>query len=226
MLWELCLAPVAVFCLYLFARDRYEKEPIAFLLVCLFFGAWSAGVVIRLSHRLEVFAPNSILFAAFVTSAGVEEGVKLLLLLLLLWRSPYFNEPFDGALYAAFVSLGFALIENIVYVFHPQIGGITTALRRAVFSVPGHGAFGILMGQQLARARFGQKQLFLAFIVPWLAHSLFNLILLSGLWWRHAAFAVYLFVLWAWVLAALRNLLNCSPFRKKRHGKGDFYYKA
>ena len=79
----------------------------------------------------------------FVVVALSEEGFKYLLLKIRTWRSPHFNCQFDGVVYAVFLSLGFALWENIGYVLEYGIG---TALARAVTAVPGHACFGVFMG--------------------------------------------------------------------------------
>lgn len=107
--------------------------------------------------------------------------MKLLFLLALLARNPQYNEPFDAIVYAVFISLGFAWIENIVYVTHPLWGGIGTALARAVLSVPGHGLFSVQMGYWLSEAKFAGRKVgwLLAFLVPYLYHGWYNYLLLA-----------------------------------------------
>ena len=82
-------------------------------------------------------------FLYFGVVAISEEGIKYLLLKYRTWRSPEFNCTFDGVVYAVFLSLGFALWENIHYVL---AYGMSTALARAVTAVPGHACFGVFMG--------------------------------------------------------------------------------
>jgi RsiW-degrading membrane proteinase PrsW (M82 family) len=79
----------------------------------------------------------------FVVVAVSEEISKYVLLKVRTWKSPHFNCQFDGVVYAVFVSLGFALWENIGYVIQ---NGLTTALVRALTAVPGHASFGVFMG--------------------------------------------------------------------------------
>lgn len=66
------------------------------------------------------------------------------------WRNPNFNYRFDGIVYAVFVSLGFAAFENIQYVLHY---GLSVALPRAIFAVPGHMSFAVFMGLFYGRAK-------------------------------------------------------------------------
>lgn len=79
----------------------------------------------------------------FIVVAVSEEGFKYLLMKQRTWKDPEFNFQFDGVVYAVFVSLGFALWENISYVL---MYGFGTALIRAVTAVPGHACFGVFMG--------------------------------------------------------------------------------
>ena len=119
-----------------------------------------------------------------VVVAMSEEGFKYLFLRLRTWRSPHFNCSFDGVVYAVFLSLGFALWENIQYV---RLFGFATALARAVTAVPGHACFGVFMGTWygLANAgssRKGRRSRFyrwMAFLVPALLHGLYDYIAAS-----------------------------------------------
>ena len=118
----------------------------------------------------------------FVIVALAEEGAKFLLLRLRTWKSPEFNCQFDGVVYAVFVSLGFALWENISYVLRYGLG---TALARAVTAVPGHACFGVFMGvwygvakrYELAGFREeSHRALRMALLVPMLLHGAYDFI--------------------------------------------------
>ena len=67
-----------------------------------------------------------------------------------------FNEPFDGIVYAVMVSMGFAALENIFYVFQ---FGYTTGILRAFTAVPAHATFGILMGFFMGKAKFSPSKI-------------------------------------------------------------------
>ena len=101
----------------------------------------------------SVYAENSLPYNVimyFVIVAFSEEGAKYILLRRRTWRSDAFNCQFDGVVYAVFVSLGFALWENLGYV---AMYGLSTALVRAVTAVPGHACFGVFMGVYYGRAK-------------------------------------------------------------------------
>ena len=120
---------------------------------------------------------------AFFVAAAPEEGAKLLALWRFLRRCPEFDEDFDCIVYAVFVSLGFATIENIGYVMMSGEGWVTTAVMRALLAVPGHYAFAIMMGYYYAVYRFVDSSKANAakiFLMPFLAHGVYDSIAMSG----------------------------------------------
>lgn len=119
---------------------------------------------------------------AFFVAALPEEGFKLLALWLVLRKNPYFDEHFDGIVYAVCVGLGFAAIENIEYVFH-QENWMSVAISRALMAVPGHYAFAILMGYYYSVYHFVDRSYRTAacvLLVPVVAHGIYDAIAFSG----------------------------------------------
>ena len=122
----------------------------------------------------------------FLVVGLAEEGFKYLLLRRRTWNSPHFNCQFDAVVYAVFVSLGFALLENIEYVI---MYGLSAALVRAVTAIPGHACFGVFMGAWYGKAkayeqngdmeqcRYSGK---MALICPVLLHGLYDFIAVLG----------------------------------------------
>lgn len=155
------------------------------LLKALFVGALSVLPTVFIENLLSGYncyegAPAA-LYNAFVVAGCTEEFFKLFFLFWLVWRSKYFDEYFDGIVYAVFVSLGFALVENLLYVFS---SGFSVGIGRAIFSVPGHFLFAVAMGYFFAIARFSRKKfkklwnLIMAFVAPMLLHGTFDGILM------------------------------------------------
>ncbi len=170
------------------------------------FGVW---LEMALPHNETPF------YTAFVSSAFVEELVKYVFLLAFLRNNKENNEPLDCIVYAVFLSLGFAWLENIVYVTHPTSGGVATALIRAVISVPSHGLFGVWMGYHLGRAKFfGQRSgYFLALVAPYFAHGCYNYFLLAESNWFWIPFVVLEIWLWVSSLGYVKGFQRASPFR-------------
>ena len=136
---------------YVYMHDRLEKEPAKLLIKLVLLGVLSTlGAIITEMIGFNVlgyvFYEGSLpylIISNFLIIALSEEGFKYLLLKLATWKNKEFNCQFDGVVYAVFVSLGFALWENIQYVFSY---GLATALVRAITAVPGHACFGVMMG--------------------------------------------------------------------------------
>ena len=150
--------PAVVLMIKVYRADRLEREPVGLLLSLLGFGVLATALAIVTETigdavLLSFFDEDDLgylVLSNFLVVALSEEGFKFLLLRWRTWRSPNFNCQFDGVVYAVFVSLGFALWENIGYV---AMYGFGTALARAVTAVPGHACFGVFMGVWYGAAR-------------------------------------------------------------------------
>ena len=154
------VVPPLLLMILIFTRDKHDKEPVGLLFKCALFGALSVvfalvgemmtlGIInekMRYSSRTAIVAVT-----AFLGIAIVEETGKYLALRLATWKNPHFNYTFDGIVYSVFVSLGFALVENIIYVIQY---GMSTGALRAVTAIPGHASFGVYMGYFYGYAKF------------------------------------------------------------------------
>lgn len=174
------VAPVVILLLYFYYRDKREKEPLKLLAKAFLGGVLSAAAVITLHYFLQPWYPefNHILadslFTAFVQAAFSEELFKFIFLILFIWRVKQFDEYYDGILYAVFVALGFACIENIMYVYSQ---GIEVGIGRAFLAVPGHALDGVIMGYYFSLAKFVPEKR-----MSYLAKSLFVAVLTHGIW--------------------------------------------
>ncbi len=167
------LLPALVLCIYVYKKDRVEKEPVSLLLKLLLLGAASCFVAAVLEEVVidwidALFAGDMIVtdegvlalpkmsyylynfLYYFIGVALIEELVKWVILYLTTRNDKEFNCLFDGMIYAIFVSLGFAALENVLYAL--QFGWSTTIMR-AFLSVPGHMFFGVMMGYQYSSWR-------------------------------------------------------------------------
>jgi protease PrsW len=180
----LAILPVVVFLFYIYRSDK-QKEPWSLLLKCLLGGLLSVVVSLLVSVPLsglmqlvEGHAAKAF-YNAFILAAVPEELGKMLMLFLFVWKSREFDHRFDGIVYAVFISLGFALVENIMYV---SSGGVSVALVRALLAVPGHGFFGVLMGYFFSKAKFipekRTRYMLRAFFYPVLFHGLYDFFLM------------------------------------------------
>ena len=178
------LLPVAVLLFYIYRTDPY-KEPFKQLRKAFFYGVLIVLPVSIVEAPLALLIENSPFnhtvlgstMKAFFVAAIPEEGFKLLALWLVVRKNPYFDEHFDGIVYAVFVSLGFAALENIGYVFQSGEDWMTVSIARALLAVPGHYAFGVLMGYFFSIYYFinrSRKYKYLVLVAPVLAHGIYD----------------------------------------------------
>lgn len=181
----LAVLPVIVLASYIYKKDKYEKEPIGMLLRAFFLGVLAIPLDLVVVETINVMIPGSTVFYQAFFEAGIpEELCKWALFMIFIWRNKNFNEFFDGIVYACFIGLGFACIENIMYVFGNETfgGAFATGVMRALLSVPGHFLFAVIMGYFLGMAKFRPEQrrkyMMLSIVCPMLAHGLFDYLLM------------------------------------------------
>jgi len=215
----LALAPVAIILIYIYIRDKYEKEPWGLLLKTFMAGAFITLPIIILEGGLSTAAGGMIglwaaAYDAFVVAAFSEELFKFLVIYFLIRKSPHFNERFDGIVYAVFVSLGFAAVENVLYVLD---GGLNVGLMRAITAVPAHAFFGVVMGFYFGKHLFinKSKYLFLALVWPILLHGVYDFILMSEKYYLLVLFIPFLIFLWINGFKKMKYLSDRSIFKKE-----------
>ena len=190
------LVPVAWLLWTIYRKDSVQPEPTKWLVKAIVFGIGSVFLSLAISMPTSMVLGMNIdnqvygsiaeaVGDAFFLAAIPEEVAKLFMLWLLLRKNPFFDEHFDGIVYAVCVGLGFAGFENICYL----IGGIEDgswlgiSVSRALFSVPAHYFFAILMGYYYSIYHFGidrsMKTRMMILAAPILAHGLFDALLMS-----------------------------------------------
>lgn len=236
LLWIGAVLPPMALMLYIYRKDKVEREPPR-LLAKLLLGGVLAVIPAMLLEWVGIPAAGMLLregtpaYAAvccFLVVGAAEEGCKYFFLRRFSWNDPAFNYRFDAMVYAVFVSMGFALVENLLYVF--TSGTLATALLRAVTAIPGHAAFAVFMGycygterlydraalrctdpKQAAYCRtlcrrFGRRALWL----PVLIHGAYDFLLEVRLPWMGAAFLGFVVAL---------DILAVRQVRKAERGE-------
>jgi Predicted membrane protein len=158
-LLALAVAPGTAIALYVYSRDKYDREPLRPLLISFVLGMLAVipAIILQgwlqpaLFHAFDGYTLPYVAILAFFVIACTEEGCKFLLLRTYAYPHKAFNEPFDGIIYSVMVSMGFATLENIEYVLQY---GFKTGIVRMFLSVPSHAAFGVLMGYEMGLAKF------------------------------------------------------------------------
>ena len=184
------LLPAVVLWIYIWRQDP-QPEPKSWLMKAVAYGVAISVPVVPVEMIISnmLFGvdgqPSTILgatFDAFFVAALPEEGFKLLALWLILRKNPYFDEHFDGIVYAACVGLGFAAIENVGYLFTYSDEWASVAISRAFLAVPGHYAFAVLMGYYYSVHHFVDRSPRAAAAVllfPVMAHGIYDTLAMS-----------------------------------------------
>ena len=232
----LCISvlPGIFLLLFIYFLDRIEKEPLKLLFWVFFLGfvlippiamflenllTQTAGVM------LADFPLALIFFCNAVSPAVVEESLKYAVIRKYIWNHPEFNEHFDGVVYAVYVSMGFAIAENILYVFNL---GMEVGIVRAVLSIPGHFLFAVTMGFFFAMAKFHPNRRWfytpLSLLCPMVLHACYNGVVtctdvenpplpidIISAWLVVILDCVLMWVLGIWCIRRMRRLSQNDP---------------
>lgn len=180
ILLSVAIAPGLALFSYFYLRKQIAKEPSLTLFHTFIYGAIMTFPIMFVQH---VFEEEQIIHNEFFRNAiftsGIEEFFKWLILLIAIYKHVEFEDAYDGILYGASVSLGFATVENILYLL---TFGVDTAFLRALLPVSSHALFGVVMGYYFGRAKFivgsnRKGMLFFAFFAPFILHFIYNGIL-------------------------------------------------
>jgi RsiW-degrading membrane proteinase PrsW (M82 family) len=222
LLLTVAVAPSAALLYYFYTRDKYEKEPRKMLLKAFLIGGGLVIPVLFVEMVLNIFDTTeaNLLaagYTAFVVAGLVEESFKFLFFFLCIWKNRHFNEMYDGIVYAVFISLGFATVENLAYVLAT---GFSTAIVRSLTAVPAHALFAVSMGYYLGIAKFArpqhkQKYIGLGLITPVLLHGTYDFILLSQKLYLLGFFIPYMLYLWKRGLGHVDELVESSQFKDR-----------
>lgn len=192
IIWMIITAvlPAVLLIIFMNRLDKYRKDVtiIIDVLKCFGVGVLSALIsayVEQVFMKIELVplsctSTTDCIVSAFVGAALPEEFLKLMAFLCILrWMSSY-DEYMQGVVYLSSVSLGFAAIENIVYLFTTSTGWLSIAIIRAVLSIPGHFLFAIFMGYFFSKVRFDftLENLLGLIFVPVIFHGLFDTLLM------------------------------------------------
>lgn len=219
ILLSVAIAPGLALFSYFYLRNEISNEPSRTLFHTFIYGAIMTFPILFIQH---VFTEEQMLQSAFIRnvlfSSTVEEFFKWLILVMAIYQHVDFEDPYDGILYGVSISLGFATVENILYLF---TYGVHTAFIRALLPVSSHAIFGVVMGYYLGRAKFAKFQssrplLFVALIVPLGLHMIYNGILAIQEIWILFMIPFMLFLWWLGLTKVKKaHMLTIQHFQKK-----------
>jgi len=216
----LAIAPGIFWMYYFYQKDRCEPEPLSLIVRMFVLGILITVPVAFIENLFAIFLPEILLVV--LIAPVVEEFGKYFVVRRGVYHHREFNQPIDGIIYATAAALGFATLENVLYVFSSYVMSlplaISTGLVRAVLSVPGHALFSIMWGAALGIAKFsspGKREqiilggLFLAMFF----HGLFNFLVMNSV-----GFAILVLVvvplMWWMVLQRINTAMTLCRKRE------------
>jgi RsiW-degrading membrane proteinase PrsW (M82 family) len=232
ILIALAVAPCIVIALFIYWRDRFDKEPFSLLVGTFFGGIASVVPAFFLSRGLEdivlggqTLTNFEIAVDAFICVALAEELSKYFFLRFIAYPNKSFNEPFDGITYSVMVGMGFAMIENLLYVLGNEGNGIQLALLRMFTAIPAHAVFAIIMGYFVGKAKHSEHKtgyLFLGVLGAVLAHGFYDFFLfVKNIPFMYVGAAISLLFGIYLAFKAIKQHQKNSPFvHKETNGEG------
>jgi len=219
ILLSVAIAPGLALFSYFYLRNQISSEPTRTLFHTFIYGAILTFPILFIQHVFEVehiFSSQFVINVLFTSS--IEEFFKWLILVMAIYQHVEFDDPYDGILYGASVSLGFATVENILYLL---TYGLDTAFLRALLPVSSHAIFGVVMGYYLGRAKFAlsgssKPLLFVALLAPLCLHLMYNGILMIE---KISLYVMIPFMLFLWWLCLTKvkkaHLMTMQHFHNK-----------
>ncbi len=211
-------APGLYWLWYFYQRDKIEPEPKKLIFFSYLLGILSAALVVFIQTPFKY----NYFTSAVIIAPILEELAKFLMVWAYLYRNKNFSEPMDGIVYTAAVALGFASIENGLYLFRinqqAQFLLFNSILIRAFLSVPAHALFSGIWGYALGRYKFEKKRsrfiVFYGLLLAMLLHGLFNFLCLYSI---YSSFGLLLLVAVMWMLMnkKIQTAEENSPYKKK-----------
>lgn len=231
ILFAVAVIPVVIICAYIYIKDQ-NKEPGPLLTKLFLLGIASCFLVLLLSRIIFTIFPfmnkstNSMNFFetmaySFIGVALVEEFCKWIMVYKMGYHNRSYDEAYDGIVYSVFVSLGFALFENLLYVINNS--SLSIGISRGILAVPGHACDAVFMGYYLSLAKLyglrGNKQLekknlILSIIVPTILHGFYDFCLFSRVEVLAITFYIFVIALWVFSLRKIKQLAQASTVKQ------------
>ncbi|WP_138417232.1 glutamic-type intramembrane protease PrsW [Aquibacillus sediminis] len=173
------IAPTLALMTFFYLKDRLDSEPVTSVLKTFIYGALLVFPIMFVQYAfLEEGIGQNPWIRSYILTALLEEFFKWFIFVYTVYKYTEFDSFYDGIIYGVSISLGFATVENLLYLF---AHGIEYAFSRALFPVSSHALFGVIMGYYLGKARYSSNHprlvMFLALFFPVLLHGSYDFIL-------------------------------------------------
>ncbi|GAB2574365.1 glutamic-type intramembrane protease PrsW [Gracilibacillus alcaliphilus] len=213
---SIAIAPGFALLSFFYLKDEYDLEPIMAIFRTFIYGALMVFPIMFIQYAfLEEGLAQSPFVQSYILYGLFEEFFKWFIFLFTTYKYSQFNNVYDGIVYGVSISLGFATVENVLYLL---ANGIEFGLSRAIFPVSSHALFGVTMGYYMGKAKFTSKRTFpfliLALLLPTFFHGTYDFILevIQSQW----LYGIIPFMVFLWFLS-LRKVKVANEISKKQH---------
>ena len=232
------IIPVLVILAIIYNQGEVKKQPL-WILGLLFIGGIISWIMVRYISKFlgndiyksqievsENLGNKGFFLVSFGIIAVIEEISKYIVITIMCFKNKYFKNPYDAIMYAVCISLGFAFIENIMYINNFGVG---VAISRAIFSIPAHASFGIIMGYYLGVSKlckdnnnnsYSALTRYCAFFIPFLFHGFYDYLLNFNTESIYIVFLIYVIIMYAFVIFLLFRLRKVDD-KWLRHQKKE-----
>lgn len=220
-------APGLALLSFFYLKERFDHEPISMVLRMFLFGALLVFPIMVLQYTFSEAMQVTPILQAYLNSALLEEFFKWFILFFVAYHLVEFDQHYDGIIYSVAVSLGFATVENLLYLY---IHGVHEAFMRALLPVSSHALFGVIMGYYLGKGKFTKDLkkrkilLMYSLLTPIFLHGTYNYILIKGNEWWLWMMIPFMVLLWWYGLNKMKRarnyLISIPTFPSKNHFEG------
>ncbi|WP_186577825.1 glutamic-type intramembrane protease PrsW [Aquibacillus kalidii] len=173
------VAPTLALMAFFYLKDKFSNEPKRAVFQTFMYGALLVFPLMFIQYAFtEEGIGQTPFIRSFILIGFLEEFFKWFIFLYTIFKYTKFYSLYDGIIYGVSISLGFATVENILYLL---AHGIEYAFTRALFPVSSHALFGVIMGYYLGKAKISlyptNMNILLALVIPVLLHGFYDFVL-------------------------------------------------
>ena len=233
------LIPVLIILAVINNMSEVKKQPL-WVLGLLFVGGILSWILVRYISKFlgndiyksqieisENLGNKGFFLVSFGIIAVIEEISKYIVITIMCFKNKYFKNPYDAIMYAVCISLGFAFVENIMYINN---FGISVSVSRAIFSIPAHASFGIIMGYYLGISKlckdnknksYSALTRYCAFFIPFIFHGFYDYLLNFNTESIYMVFLMYVIIMYVFVIFLLFRLNKIDDKWLRHHTKAN-----
>ncbi|ENH97359.1 membrane proteinase PrsW, regulator of anti-sigma factor RsiW [Gracilibacillus halophilus YIM-C55.5] len=211
------IAPVFALLAFFYLKDEYELEPIYAILRTFIYGTLIVFPIMFIQYAfIEEEVAQTPIMRSYLLFGLLEEFFKWFIFMFTTYKYSKFNTVYDGIVYGVSISLGFATVENILYLL---ANGIEVAFSRAVFPVSSHALFGVIMGYYFGRAKCNSQNesfhISISLFLPVFFHGTYDFILETITHYWVMLLVPFMVILWMY---SLRKVKLANEYAKQDYG--------